>query len=118
MTRRRSIRWPTSCRPPLEQCEDEGTADEVESGHESDSDGHHDSSSTDDSDDSSSSSQPDNVNECSVCEAEPKRMEQVWNLSCHHGFCGDCMHVLSSKDRAGDRRKRQGTTNGAKWWKG
>ena len=100
--------------PPLERCEDEGSADEVESGHESDSDGDNDSgrrwrrgprvedhhsTSTDDSDDSSSSQQ-EHVNECSVCEAEPKRMEQVWNASCRHGFCGDCMLArLSQRER-------------------
>jgi hypothetical protein len=70
-----------------EPCEDE-----ADSGHESDSEGDHDSTSTDDSDDgSSSASLPPHVSECSVCEAEPKRVEQVWNVSCHHGFCGDCM---------------------------
>ena len=100
--------------PPLERCEDEGT-DEVESGHDSDGDGDSDngrrrrrrglrldllSTSTDDSDDSSSSSPPEHVNECSVCEAEPKRTEQVWNASCHHGFCGDCMLArLSQRER-------------------
>ena len=53
-----------------------------------------------DSDDSSNSSLPQPVNECSVCEAEPKRMEQVWNLSCRHGFCGDCMLArLSQRER-------------------
>ena len=99
--------------PPLERCEDEGSAGECESGHDShgdeDSDSgrrrgrgpraDHLSTSTDDSDDGSSS-QPEQVNECSVCEAEPKRMEQVWNASCRHGFCGDCMLArLSQRER-------------------
>ena len=27
-------------------------------------------------------------------------MEQVWNLSCRHGFCGDCMLArLSQRER-------------------
>jgi hypothetical protein len=43
---------------------------------------------------------PEHVNECSVCEAEPKRMEEVWNASCRHGFCGDCMLArLSQRER-------------------
>ena len=99
--------------PPLERCEDEGTADEAESGHDSDGEGDsdsgrrqrrgpradHHSTSTDDSDDSSSSQQQ-HENECSVCEAEPKRMEEVWNASCRHGFCGGCMLArLSQRER-------------------
>ena len=102
-----------------EQSEDEGTADEDEPGEDDDHDkgscaedsggdddqprrrglrvDHH-STSTDPDDNSSSVSQ--HVNNCSVCEAEPKRMEQVWNLSCRHGFCGDCMLArLSQRER-------------------
>ena len=53
-----------------------------------------------DLDDSSSSSQPEYVNECAVCESEPKKLEQVWNVSCRHGFCGDCMLArLSQRER-------------------
>jgi hypothetical protein len=101
--------------PPLERCEDEGVADdsEAESGNDTDVDGDsdndrrrrrgprvdHHSTCTDDSD-VSSSSQQEHVNECSVCEAEPKRTEQVWNASCRHGFCGDCMLArLSQRER-------------------
>ena len=99
--------------PPLERCEDEGSADEVKCGHDSDSDGDsdsglrrrrgprvdHRSTSTEDSDDSSSSQQQQ-VNECTVCEAEPKRMEEVWNAGCRHGFCGHCMLArLSQRER-------------------
>jgi hypothetical protein len=95
--------------PPLagkaERCEDE-----VDSEHESDRAGDsddgqrradHPSTSTDGSDDSdNSSSLPEHLNECSVCEAEPKRMEQVWNVSCRHGFCGECMLArLSQRER-------------------
>ena len=55
-----------------------------------------------DSDDSSSSSSNATVErkECTVCEADPKRTEQVWNASCGHGFCGDCMLArLSQRER-------------------
>ena len=35
-----------------------------------------------------------------MCEAEPKRMEEVWNASCRHGFCADCMLArLSQRER-------------------
>ena len=89
--------------PPLERCEDEGSAGDEGGGsgrrrrHGLRAD--HPSTFTDDSDDSSSS-QHEHVNECSVCEAEPKRMEEVWNASCRHGFCGDCMLArLSQRER-------------------
>ena len=35
--------------------------------------------------------------ECSVCESEPKRVEQVWSSSCLHGFCSHCMLARLSK---------------------
>jgi hypothetical protein len=61
---------------------------------------------TTDSDDDSSGDglsqpeQPEDVNECAVCVAEPKRVEQVWNASCGHGFCGECMLArLSQRQR-------------------
>ena len=58
---------------------------------------HNDSSGGNDSNDNCP---PQHVNECSVCEAEPKRMEQVWNVGCRHGFCGDCMLArLSQRER-------------------
>ena len=39
-------------------------------------------------------------NECTVYAEEPARMEQVWNVSCKHGFCGHCMHArLSQRER-------------------
>ena len=38
---------------------------------------------------------------CTVCEEEPKRVEQVWNGSCQHGCCGVCMLAWLSQ------RKRQ-----------
>ena len=61
----------------------EHTTDEDESGDE---DG-------DRADSSSSASQ------CTVCAEEPKHVE-VWNVSCGHGFCGDCMLArLSGRDR-------------------
>ena len=54
----------------------------------------------DDSSSSSRSSATVERKECTVCEAEPKRMEQVWNASCRHGFCGDCMLArLSQRER-------------------
>jgi hypothetical protein len=35
-----------------------------------------------------------------VCESEPRRVEQVWNLSCRHRFCGVCMMArLSQRER-------------------
>jgi hypothetical protein len=61
---------------------------------------HHSSSA--DSDDSSSSSSSVTVEgkECTLCEADPKRTEQVWNASCRHGFCGECMLArLSQRER-------------------
>ena len=40
--------------------------------------------------------------ECAVCAEEPARMEQVWNVSCGHGFCGVCMYArLSQRERKG-----------------
>jgi hypothetical protein len=39
--------------------------------------------------------------DCPVCYEEPRRVQQVWNRSCQHGCCGDCMHAWLSQ------RKRQ-----------
>ena len=40
------------------------------------------------------------MEECAVCAEEPKRMEQVWNESCGHGCCGECMLArLSQRER-------------------
>jgi hypothetical protein len=106
--------------PLLNQAEDragEQSENEDESGHDDDigSDSEEDSddrqrrrhrlradrcSAFTDSDDSSNSSLPQHVNECAVCESDPKKVEQVWNLSCRHGFCGDCMLArLSQRER-------------------
>ena len=60
----------------------------------------HYSTSADSDDSSSSSNATVERKECSVCEAEPKRLEEVWNASCRHGFCGDCMLArLSQRER-------------------
>ncbi len=50
-------------------------------------------------DDSSSPGSP--AEECTVCAAEPVRVEEVWNVSCGHGFCGECMFT-----RLGLRERR------------
>ena len=57
--------------------------------------------STDSSSRSSSSDHGlEEQNECTVCAEEPARVEQVWNFSCKHGFCGHCMHArLSQRER-------------------
>ena len=60
---------------------------------------------TSDSDDGNSDSLsqqelPQHVDKCAVCAEEPERMEQVWNESCGHGCCGDCMLAwLSQRER-------------------
>ena len=98
-----------------EQSEDEDRADEDEVGDDDDDEDNCAEDSDDDrglselstsaasaaSDDSSSSSNATvERKECSVCEADPKRTEQVWNASCRHGFCGDCMLArLSQRER-------------------
>jgi hypothetical protein len=86
-----------------EQSEDKDRAEEDEVGDDDDDGDNYAEDSDDDeglseyytssdSDDSNSSSNATaERKECTVCEAEPKRMEQVWNASCRHGFCGDCM---------------------------
>ena len=68
-----------------------------------------DDSSVDENDNSEESEHPNDnedsaqlphANECAVCESDPKKMEQVWNLSCRHGFCGECMLArLSQRER-------------------
>ena len=40
------------------------------------------------------------MNVRSVCEADPKRTEQVWNASCRHGFCGNCMLARLSQRKS------------------
>ena len=50
-----------------------------------------------DSDSSSRNNTLNEQHECTVCAEEPARMEQVWNTSCGHGFCGVCMHARLSQ---------------------
>ena len=94
--------------PPLQSA---GVGDELcteETVNESADDSSDDSSADEDDDseesehsnDNEDSAQLPHANECAVCEAEPKKMEQVWNLTCRHGFCGDCMLArLSQRER-------------------
>ena len=105
----------TAVKDARDQSEDEDRADEDELGDDDDEDDNYAEDSDDDqglnehstsadSDDSSSCSSNATVErkECTVCEADPKRTEQVWNASCRHGFriCGDCMLArLSQRER-------------------
>ena len=67
---------------------------------EGDSEDDQETEHTNNSDDSDDGGSDPEVNECTVCESEPKKLEQVWNLSCRHGFCGDCMLArLSQRER-------------------
>ena len=88
----------------------EGSSSDVHEAYEGDSDdGQRRSckpraqrpSTTTDSDDSSDGPSCAGVHYCTVCAERPKRVEQVWNLSCRHGCCGGCMLAWLSQ------RKRQ-----------
>ena len=79
-----------------------GVEETTESGDDSSDDDEEDDEDDNNEDTEHSNDNEDSASqpECAVCESEPKKVEQVWNLSCGHGFCGGCMLArLSQRER-------------------
>ena len=83
-----------------EETADESTDDDASDDESGNSEDGQETEHSNDSDDSDGNASQREVNDCAVCESEPKKVEQVWNASCRHGFCGDCMLArLSQRQR-------------------
>ena len=102
------LRAPPLLRKAAKHRRERCTADQDNACEEGDDEGDNEKTSSTSADRPSASASPSvstdsdsgNALECTVCAEEPARTEQVWNVSCKHGFCGHCMHArLSQRER-------------------